>query len=79
MVPRSDQNDFKIICKEGNNIVWGIYPRGDTSEYQVARNIYMLRTDDGRFVLSFMRGFISANKETTYIPAQGVSCEASEK
>jgi len=79
LVPKSDSGDFKIICTEGEKTIWGIYERGGTSDYQVARNIYIGRTDDGRTILSFMRGFISADKETTYIPSVNVDCEASEK
>lgn len=79
LVPKSDRVDFKIICTDGEKTIWGIYQRGGTSDYQVARNIYIGRTNDGRAILSFMRGFISADKETTYIPAANVNCEASEK
>lgn len=79
LVPKSDSIDFKIICTDGQKTVWGVYPRGGTSDYQVARNIYIGHTNDGRTILSFMRGFISADKETTYIPASTVNCEASEK
>ncbi|MEN4564322.1 hypothetical protein [Pantoea agglomerans] len=78
-VPKSDSVDFKIICTDGEKTIWGIYERGGTSDYQVARNIYIRRTNDGRTILSFMRGFISADKKTTYIPAVNVNCEASEK
>lgn len=79
LVPNSDRNDFKIICSEGKKFIWGVFPRNGTSDYQVARNIYIGHTSDGRTVLSFMRGFINADKQTTYFPAPNVSCEITEK
>ncbi len=79
LISGSDKTDFKIICTEGQHIVWGVYPRGGISDYQVARNIYVGRTADGGTILSFLRGFINADKPTTYIPARNVSCEATEK
>ncbi|MBC0856443.1 hypothetical protein [Pantoea stewartii] len=78
LVPNSDRNDFKIICSQEKHVIWGVFPRDGTSDYQVARNIYIGHTTDGRTILSFMRGFISADKQTTYIPAPDVNCEVSE-
>lgn len=78
-IARSHTNDFNIYCKDGNKDIWGIYPRGGVSEYQVAREIYVRQLPNGQTQLSLMRGYIVADKVTTYIPAVGVSCEISEK
>lgn len=79
LVPGSHEKDFQIHCYEGGKLIYGIYPRNNTSENQVARDIYVRALPDGRTQLSFLRGFITADKETTYLPAVTVSCEANAK
>ncbi|WP_373964394.1 hypothetical protein [Kosakonia sacchari] len=79
LVPGSHNRDFQIHCYEGGKLIYGIYPRNGTSENQVARDIYVRALPDGRTQLSFLRGFISADKETTYLPAVTVSCEVNAK
>lgn len=79
LVPRSHDKDFQIQCYDGGKLVYGIYNRNNLSEYQVARDIYVRTLPDGRTQLSFLRGHISADKETTYLPGVQVSCEVNEQ
>lgn len=77
-VPESDQKDFTIYCYEGKNLVWGIYPRREQSDYQVARSIY-LNNENGRTVLQFKHGSYNADTTGMYIAASNLSCEISAK
>ncbi|HCR4046036.1 TPA: hypothetical protein OOF41_004268 [Citrobacter freundii] len=77
-VQESDQTDFQIRCYEGTNLVWGIYPRNNLSDYQVARNIY-INNDNGRTVLKFKRGRYNADTTGMYIATSNESCELSAK
>jgi len=77
-VPESDQTDFQIHCYEGQNLVWGIYPRTNLSDYQVARNIY-LYDDNGRTVLKFKHGSYNADTTAMYIAASNERCIISAK
>ncbi|UPG92806.1 hypothetical protein [Luteibacter aegosomatissinici] len=79
MVPRSDIANFSIRCFKGDQLIWGIYPRGTTSDNQVARQIYYQPKADGRMVLSFLRGFTTGEKQTTYVAAVDVNCEMAEQ
>lgn len=79
LVPHSHDNDFQIYCYEGGKLIYGIYNRNNTSDYQVARDVYVRTLPDGRTQLSFLRGFTSADKETTYLPGVNVSCDVSER
>ncbi|MCP2234136.1 hypothetical protein V8O11_20905 [Erwinia aphidicola] len=78
-VPGSHDRDFRIYCYEGEKLVMGVFPRGGTSNYQVARDIFIRTLADGRSVLTFQRGFISADTPTTFIPSVNTRCEMSAK
>lgn len=79
IVPSHDK-DFTIHCFKGKDLVWGIYPRGNTSAWSVARDIWVKSAADGRVTaIGFQRGFVRADTPDVYFPANDVSCEITEQ
>jgi len=78
-VSGSDSKDFQILCF--NNQRQTLYIRKDNQniEYRVARNIIFQTLPNNTTILSFKRGFVSADKNMTYIPSMNERCEITEQ
>jgi hypothetical protein len=76
----SQTHDFAVRCFKGKDLVWGVYPRGGTNEWSVARNIWVRSANDGRITaISLQRGFVTADIPVMYFPANDVSCEMTQQ
>ena len=79
IVPSHD-NNFSVRCFKGKDLVWGVYPRGGTSEWNVARDIWVKSSADGRITaISLQRGFNAGDAPVTYFPANDISCEITQQ
>ncbi|MGF6316509.1 hypothetical protein [Pseudomonas frederiksbergensis] len=79
LVPGSQDHDFGVVCRINGNETFSVKENNRNNEYQVARNIYLTDISAGRVAISMMRGFVTANKYTTYVTATGESCETFSK
>ncbi|XBS69183.1 hypothetical protein ABK905_22390 [Acerihabitans sp. KWT182] len=79
LVNGSDRKDFQIICLKDNKDTLYIRENNGNNEYRVARNIYFQTLANNTTILSFKRGFVSADKDMTYIPSANERCEITEQ
>ena len=78
-VPGSADTNFNIECFEGGERVWGVYKRNGISHWSVARDIWLIPQVSGQPIISFKRGFTTADTDATYLPSSAQSCEISEQ
>jgi len=77
-IQRSHEVNYAIYCYRGKEEVFGVHDRPGISDWKVARDVWFYPLSNGRVALSFLHGFTSATKQTTYIPGSDVSCEVNE-
>jgi hypothetical protein len=79
MVPGSDSKDFSIRCEKEGKITLNIQDRSGVDQMQVARFIYVTDQGGGRTLLTFKRGFTSANEDGSHLTATNETCSFLEK
>ncbi|MBU9828778.1 hypothetical protein J1779_02400 [Rahnella sp. FC061912-K] len=79
LVKGSDSKDFQIICFTDKKQTLYIRKDNGNNEYRVARNIIFQTLPNNTTILSFKRGFVSADKDMTYIPSASEHCEITEQ
>jgi len=75
LVPGSHDRDFGVVCQINGNETFSVKQNQRNNDYRVARDIYLTDISAGRVVISLKRGFVTADKYTTYVTATGESCE----
>ncbi|MBF7982125.1 MULTISPECIES: hypothetical protein [Rahnella] len=78
-VKGSDSEDFQILCLNDQKQTLYIGKNNQNNEYRVARNIFFQTQANNTTILSFKRGFVSADKDMTYIPSANERCEITEQ
>lgn len=79
LVNGSDSEDFQILCFNDQKQTLYIRKDNQNIEYRVARNIIFQTLPNNTIILSFKRGFVSADKDMTYIPSANERCEITEQ
>lgn len=79
LVNGSDSKDFQIICFTDQKRTLYIRRDNGNNEYQVARDINFQTQSNNTTILRFKRGFVSADKDMTYIPSANEHCEITEQ
>ncbi|QLK63810.1 hypothetical protein GE278_23715 (plasmid) [Enterobacteriaceae bacterium Kacie_13] len=79
LVNGSDSKDFQILCFNDQKQTLYIRKDNQNIEYRVARNIIFQTLPNNTTILSFKRGFVSADKDMTYIPSANERCEITEQ